>query len=207
MIGSPAAWPRSSLALLLALGLVAAPFGGALAQDKKEPNPFQGFSAENGEPVVVTSESLEVHQNEQKAIFIGNVVAKQGESVLRTPRLVVFYDNAAQAGAAEGAAQATPARSTTAPTQANAIKRLEASGGVVVTSADQKATGADGVFDMASNTATLTGNVVLHQGQNVIRGKQLVVDMKTGVARVIGGTSGLFVPSKDQGAAAKPKAN
>jgi lipopolysaccharide export system protein LptA len=49
---------------------------------------------------------------------------------------------------------------------------------------------------------------VLHQGQNVIRGKQLVVDMKTGVAQVLGGTSGLFVPSKDQqGAKPKPKTN
>jgi lipopolysaccharide export system protein LptA len=203
-----AARSRWSIAALAALGIAAS--AQALAQDKKEASPFQGFSAENGQPVDVTSDSLEVHQDEQKAIFIGNVVAKQGESELRTPRLVVFYDNAAQAaadGQAQGQAPAKPS-STTAPTQANAIKRLEASGGVVVTSADQKATGSDGVFDMATNKATLTGDVVLHQGQNVIRGKQLVVDMKTGVAQVLGGTSGLFVPSKDQGAAKpKPKTN
>ena len=207
MIGKTAALPRGCLAALAALGLFAS--AGALAQDKKEASPFQGFSAENGQPVDVTSDSLEVHQNEQKAIFIGNVVAKQGESVLRTPRLVVFYDNAAQAaadGQATGEAPAKPS-STTAPTQANAIKRLEASGGVVVTSTDQQATGSEGVFDMATNKATLTGDVVLHQGQNVIRGKQLVVDMKTGVAQVMGGTSGLFVPSKDQQGKPKPKTN
>jgi lipopolysaccharide export system protein LptA len=181
------------MAMLVVAACLAAPVP-AWAQ-QKQPNPFQGFSSDSGQPVDVTSESLEVHQNEQKAIFVGNVVATQGESVLKTPRLTVFYDNSGTEGGA-----------TAAPTQASAIKRLEASGGVVVTSADQKATGADGVFDMASNTATLTGNVVLTQGKNVIRGKKLVVDMKTGVARVIGGTSGLFVPTREQGAA-KPKTN
>jgi lipopolysaccharide export system protein LptA len=159
--------------------------GAALAQAKKAPNPFQGFSSDNDQPVDVKSESLEVYQNEQKAIFVGNVVATQGESTLRSARLTVFYDNSG----------------APAPSQASAIKRLEADGNVIVTSADQKATGSKGVFDMTTNQATLTGDVVLNQGESVIRGKQLVVDMKTGVARVIGGTSGLFVPSKDQAAA------
>jgi lipopolysaccharide export system protein LptA len=134
--------------------------GAALAQAKKAPNPFQGFSSDNGQPVDV-------------------------RSTLRSARLTVFYDNSG----------------APAPSQASAIKRLEADGNVIVTSADQKATGSKGVFDMTTNQATLTGDVVLNQGESVIRGKQLVVDMKTGVARVIGGTSGLFVPSKDQAAA------
>jgi lipopolysaccharide export system protein LptA len=132
-------------------------------------------------------------------------VATQGESVLRSARLVVFYVNTQEGAAAEAGKPA--ASSSTAPSQASAVKRLEASGGVVVTSADQKATGSSGVFDMTTNLATLDGDVVLNQGPNVIRGKQLVVDMKTGIARVLGGTNGLFVPSKDQtkpgGAAAK----
>jgi lipopolysaccharide export system protein LptA len=181
--------------LAFVLGLALAGHGHAWGQAKKQPNPFQGFSSDSGQPVDVKSETLEVYQNEQKAIFIGNVVAKQGDSTLRSARLTVFYDNASSGGKGS------------APTQASSIKKLEATGGVVVTSADQKATGASGVFDMASNTATLTGDVVLTQGPNVIRGKTLVVDLKTGLARVVGGTSGLFVPSHDQQVpgAAKPK--
>jgi lipopolysaccharide export system protein LptA len=169
---------------LVPLALILAS-GAAMAQAKKAPNPFQGFSSDNGQPVDVKSESLEVYQNEQKAVFVGNVVATQGESTLRSARLTVFYDNSG----------------APAPSQASAIKRLEADGDVVVTSADQSATGSKGVFDMTTNQAKLTGNVVLNQGESVIRGKELVVDMKTGVARVIGGTSGLFVPGKDQAAA------
>jgi lipopolysaccharide export system protein LptA len=212
-----------AIAALLALA------GGADAQVKKQANPFQGFSSDNGKPVDVKSETLEVYQNEQKAIFIGNVVATQGESILRTPHLVVFYENnnqpdsgnAADANAAKPAAGAAApaAGSSPAPApapaaggtsqdtgQASSIKRLEASGGVVVTANDQKATGSDGVFDMESNTAVLTGGVVLTQGQNVIRGSKLTVDLKTGVARVVGGTTGLFVPSQNnQSSAPKPK--
>ena len=45
------------------------------------------------------------------------------------------------------------------------IKQLEARGGVVVTQKDQTATGELGIFDMQTNTVTLTGNVVMTQGQ------------------------------------------
>ncbi len=37
---------------------------------------------------------------------------------------------------------------------------------------------------MKSNTITLHGNVVISQGQNVIRGDRLVVDMTTSVSRI-----------------------
>src|SRR4029079_8226481 len=80
------------------------------------------------------------------------------------------------------------------------IKRLEARGGVVVTQKEQTATGDLGVFDMKTNTVTLTGNVMMTQGQNVLRGERLVVDLTSGVSRVESGKNGqgrvqgLFVP-------------
>lgn len=207
---------RAVAGVMLAAALGLAAGGAALAETKRASNPFQGFSSDNGKPVDITSDALEVHQNEQMAIFSGNVVAKQGDSTLRAPKLTVYYDNANDTGKGDKPADAAkPADAGqqnadaggTAGTPANSsIRRLEASGGVVVTSQDQKATGSDGVFDMASNTATLTGNVVLTQGGNVIRGKQLVVDLKTGIARVVGGTTGLFMPSS-QNNSQKPKAN
>ena len=55
---------------------------------------------------------------------------------------------------------------------------------MVVTQKDQTATGELGIFDMPTNTVTLTGNVVMTQGQNVLRGDKLVVDLTSGVSRV-----------------------
>ena len=69
------------------------------------------------------------------------------------------------------------------------ISRLEAKGGVVVTQAEQTATGDTGLFDMRANTITLLGNVVVSQGNNVVRGDRLVVDMTTGVSKVDAGAS------------------
>jgi lipopolysaccharide export system protein LptA len=44
---------------------------------------------------------------------------------------------------------------------------------------------------MKSNTVTLTGNpVVMTQGQNVLRGEKLVVDLTSGVSRVESGKNG-----------------
>lgn len=166
---------------LAALGVsLAAP----LAQTKKGANPFQGFTSDSSAPVNINSEQLEYQQEENKAIFSGNVVAVQGESTLRSAHLIAYFLDKES-----GTKNADPTL-----IQTNQLRRLEATGGVVVTSQDQKATGASGVFDITTNTATLSGNVVLTQGENVIRGKQLVINMKTGVARVIGGTNALFVP-------------
>lgn len=209
--------------LPLALALTAADAGAA---PKKAASPFQGFSSDSGKPVDVKSDSLEVHQDEQKAVFTGNVVATQGESVLRTNELTVFYenvDNNAKDGAAKDgkakdaksgdakpadaksadakptdpkAADAKAAEASKAPasgsgTPASSIKKLVARGNVVVTSKDQKATGANGVMDMATNVATLTGGeVVMIQGPNVLKGTKLTVNLKTGIARVEGGGTG-----------------
>ncbi|CAM5774453.1 hypothetical protein LMIY3S_04529 [Labrys miyagiensis] len=217
------------LALLpFALALSAADAGAA---QKKAASPFQGFSSDSGKPVDVKSDSLEVHQDEQKAIFTGNVVATQGDSVLRTNELTVYYDNSEAGGgkkadktdstdaakpadAAAKPADSQPAAATAnqaaadkpaasgSGTQANSIKKLIAKGSVVVTSKDQKATGDYGVMDMATNLATLTGGeVVMIQGPNVLKGKKLVVNLKTGVANVQGGgggVSGVFTQSNDQ---------
>ena len=53
---------------------------------------------------------------------------------------------------------------------------------------------------MQANTVTLTGNVVMTQGKNVLRGDSLVVDLTSGVSRVESGKNGqgrvqgLFLP-------------
>ena len=61
---------------------------------------------------------------------------------------------------------------------------------MAVTQKDQTATGDTGLFDMKSNTVTMTGNVLVSQGPNVLRGERLVVDLTTGVSRVDAGITG-----------------
>ena len=93
-------------------------------------------------------------------------------------------------------ANAAPAEETIPPNQV--FKRIEASGGVVVTSSDQSATGSTASFNMITQMITLSGNVRLAQGGNIITGERLVIDLANSTARVEQGGGerirGTFIP-------------
>ena len=149
-------------------------------------NALQGFSKNRDEPVQIEAASLEVRDKDKIATFSGNVHVIQGDTDLRSKTLVVFYEGDEAGKGGIKAAQPGPGGSSQ-------IKRLEASGNVLVSQKDQTATGDKGVFDMRTNTITLMGNVVISQGQNVLRGERLVVDRVTGVSRMEGGrVQGIF---------------
>jgi lipopolysaccharide export system protein LptA len=170
--------------------------GAALAQGSKgPPNALQGFSQNRGEPVQIQAASLEVRDKEKVATFSGDVHVKQGDTTMLCKTLVVLYEQD------DGKKSKNLKAATPGPGGEQKIKRLEARGGVVVTQKDQTATGELGIFDMPNNTVTLTGNVVMTQGKNVLRGDKLVVNLTTGVSRVessrggLGRVEGLFIPS------------
>jgi lipopolysaccharide export system protein LptA len=196
-----------ALSLAVALAVQGDPLAHAQTKgDAKQPSAFEGFSRDNKEPVRIEANAFEVHDKDRYAVFIGNVVVQQGESTMRSRELKVFYEGSIR-GADKGAAPAkAPAAKAAGNDPAQRIRRLEAHGGVIITNKDQKATGDLGVLDMPTNTATITGNVVLTQGPNVMRGDKLVVDLKTGYSRLEAGAKkkdgtarveGLFVPSSD----------
>lgn len=185
--------------LLIAAALLVMPALGAPPPPSKgPPNALQGFSQNRGQPVHIVATRLEVRDKDKVATFIGNVHVTQGDTDMRCKTLVVFYeqggDTAAQANTMRAAAPGPGGEQT--------IKRLEAHGSVVVTQKDQTATGNLGVFDMKTNSVTLTGSVVMTQGQNVLRGDKLIVDLTSGVSRVesdkrgAGRVEGLFLPSQ-----------
>jgi lipopolysaccharide export system protein LptA len=208
-----------ALALALALSLGAAPC--AWAQQAKKSAGLPGFGTNSKEPIKIDADRLEVFNKEQRAVYTGNVVAIQGDTTIKCPTMIVYFErqnrNAGAAGAAAGASAGQPAA---APANAEgeqeggtSLKRVEAKGGVTVISKDQIATGNEGVFDRGSNRIILTGNVALSQGENVTKGDKLVYNTESGVAVVEGGrVKGFFVPGSDEPGgdtkkkpAAKPK--
>jgi len=166
------------------------------AQPSGPPNALQGFSQNRDQPVHIESATLEVHDKQKEATFSGDVHVTQGDTDMRCKSLVVFYEEEGK-----NAENNTLPAADAGPGGQQRIKRLEARGGVVVTQKDQTATGELGIFDMKSNTVTLTGNVLMTQGKNVLRGETLVVDLTSGVSRVEAGKNGhgrvegLFLPN------------
>ena len=197
---------RLSSQLLIVAALLM-PGGGLMAQpvSKGPPNALQGFSQNRDQPVHIEAATLEVRDKDKIATFSGSVKVVQGDTTMRCKSLVVFYEQDNEDSAPGKTMQAA----TPGPGGQQKIKRLEARGAVAVTQTDQTATGDLGLFDMKTNTVTLTGNpVVMTQGQNMLRGDRLVVDLTSGVSRVESGKNGqgrvqgLFQPG---GATPEPK--
>lgn len=157
------------------------------------PNALQGFQQNRGQPVKIEASRLEVRDKDKVATFTGNVKVVQGDTTMHCKVLVVFYEkkDEAQGGPTGSQPGAPMPAAAPGPAGSSQINRLEAKGNVVVTQKDQTATGDTGLFDMKSNTVTMTGNVLVSQGTNVMRGEKLVVDLTTGVSRVDAGGGGL----------------
>jgi lipopolysaccharide export system protein LptA len=168
---------------LLAPGLVAAqaprPAAGPPVQSL-----LQG-GQDKDQPVQIEAASLEVRDKNKMATFSGDVQVVQGDTTMKCQKLVVFYGQ--EIGVAQSSSQAPdakPAPMLGGPKGAQNIRRIEARGGVTVITKDQNASGDLGVYDLIAKTITLTGNVVVSQGQNVIHGERVVVDTVSGNARV-----------------------
>ncbi len=197
--------PARRLMVLVALAL--AVYGAPLSAQPKmtaaqlvskgPPNALQGFSQNRDQPVHIEAATLEVRDKNKVATFSGDVHVTQGDTGLRCKSLLVFYE---QGKDDDNNNNNTMPAAEAGPGGQQRIKRLEARGDVVVTQKEQTATGDLGIFDMKTNTVTLTGNVVMTQGKNVLRGDKLVVDLTTGVSKVESGRNGhgrvqgLFLP-------------
>jgi len=189
------------LAAIFVCTLVGA--GAAVAQPAKgPPNALQGFSQNRDQPVHIEAATLEVRDKDKIATFSGNVHVQQGDTDMHCKTLVVFYEQDGDTKKGQGKPMQTD---TPGPGGNQKIKKLEARGGVIVKQKDQTATGQLGMFDMKNNTVTLTGDVVMTQGKNVLRGDKLVVDLASGVSRVEsarngkGRVQGLFMPGSGGG--------
>ena len=177
----PSIIPRSAniAGAVLLVGLALGALAPAQAQ-QTEPGlgkSFGGLQVDGDQPISIESNQLVVDDAKAVATFTGNVQVEQGETELRTGRLVVTYKNDETGGS-------QPAGGGGLPGGSNQIERLEASEKVYVKSADQVATADQADFDMGTQIVVMRGNVVLTQGQNVAEGCRLTIQMDTGLARL-----------------------
>lgn len=175
--------------------------------DQTKPDPAKPASARAGapllpggdsrEPIAIDADMLEWFDKEQKAIYTGNVVARQGEGTLKSTQLRIFLLKSDKAAPAAGATPAGPGVAGD-----NQIERMEADGPVELIQKDQTATGDKGFYERGSNAVTLIGNVALRQGGHVTYGERLVYDLDTRQA-VVQKPRGTFAPRNPPAGAPK----
>ena len=153
--------------ILPAAAISAALFGAGYAQAQ------EGISALKGHdrraPIDLAADRAEAQDRADRAIFAGNVVVRQGDLTLRTARLTLAYAN--QNGID--------------------INRIDASGGVVVTSPSETAKGDFAVYDLDEGLITMVGNVRLERGGSYLSGARLTIDLDSGRAVMNGGVRGV----------------
>lgn len=123
-------------------------------------------------PVDVAADRIEVQDRADRAIFSGNVVAKQAALTLSAGRITVAYANT---GGIE-------------------IQRIDASGGVTVRSPSETARGQFAIYDLGSRIITMVGGVTLIRGDSRVQGGRLVLDLNSGRA-VMDGSGGASGPA------------
>ena len=55
----------------------------AKSQETGVPNALQGFATNKDQPIQIEAASLEVRDKDKRAVFTGNVVVKQGDTVMK----------------------------------------------------------------------------------------------------------------------------
>jgi lipopolysaccharide export system protein LptA len=187
MSAAPTTTWRGLIAATAVAVAVAASWSDASAQQKTQgpPNALQGFSQNRDEPVKIRAAALEVREKDKQATFTGDVHVLQGDTEMRCKLLTVFYE---EETGTRNVKAAEPG-----PGGDKQIRRIEAKGSVVVVQKDQNAAGDAAIFNLRENTVTLTGNVVVTRGADILRGQRLVVDLTTGVSKMDQGrVEGLF---------------
>jgi lipopolysaccharide export system protein LptA len=152
--------------LLLTVAAATAVLGG-LAQAQDAVSALRGHNS--NAPIDVASDRIEVQDRADRALFVGNVKVRQASLTLDTERLTVAYSSG-------GGIQ---------------IRRLDASGGVVVRSPSETARGDFGIYDLDKRLITLVGAVRLSRRGSEVNGSRLVIDLDTGRAVIDGGPPGV----------------
>ncbi len=138
-------------------------------------------------PIDVDADRIDVLDQQNHAIFTGNVRVRQGTLTLEANRIKVAYSR--------------PAGGRGDPE----IQRLDADGNVRLATPSERATSRFGIYDVEKRILTLIGNVVLTQGTTRVQGNRLTIDLTSGRSTLDGQTSAGQPGSRVQGRFAVPE--
>ena len=127
-----------------------------------------GSGFNSNAPVDIDADRIEVQDRADRAIFSGNVVARQGNMTMNAARVTVAYTN----------------------TSGVQVERIEASGGVTLRTPSETARGNFAIYDVDRRIVTMIGGVHLTQGSNRVEGGRLVLDLNSHRAVMDGGGTG-----------------
>jgi len=121
------------------------------AEQKKKTDP--GFFSLS-KAISINADSMEYDNRANRALFKGNVVARQDDITMFANAMNVYYS------------------------ETGGLSRVDARGNVRVVQGDRIATGENIVFNNATQTIVATGSPRVWQGDNVVHGRKITVYLK-----------------------------
>jgi lipopolysaccharide export system protein LptA len=142
----------------------------------------ENLSFKNGVDTITARDSLEYWETRRLAVARGDASARREGQRIDADVLTAHFG--------------------TGPKGENRIEQVDALGNVVITTPEEVVHGDEGVYDVLREIATLEGDVRVTRGENQLNGDRAEVNLKTGVSRMLPGSSsggrvkGLFTPEK-----------
>jgi lipopolysaccharide export system protein LptA len=99
-------------------------------------------------------------------VFSGNAMAKQGNKVLKSDRLLLYYKKEPDKKDKVG---------TIETERTGNLEKIEAKGNVSLAQGERLVTGDEAIYYRDSAKIIMTGNAVLSQGKNSIKGDRVIV--------------------------------
>ncbi len=136
-------------------------------------------------PIDVDADRIEVLDQQNQAIFTGNVRVRQSSLTLEANRVKVAFTRPAN-----GDPQ---------------MQRLDADGNVQILTPSERASSRFGIYDVDRRILTLIGGVVLTQGTTKVQGNRLTINLESGQTRLDGSSASGQPGSRVQGRFAVPE--
>ncbi len=162
---------RTVLTVALSLIIILIAQGILWGQDNRS----KLLKAGENKPIDIVSDRLDAYQEKDLVQFSGNVIATQGERVIKSDTLMVFFKKKAENKSTENKKAEKKEAGTDSAAKSNDIDRIEAKGNVRITDKNRIVTGELAVLYNEEQKIIVTGNPVMQEGKNVITGDRVIV--------------------------------
>lgn len=144
--------------------------------------PASAQLSRNGGKTQIGANELQVAERESRAVYLGEVDVVQGDARLRADKLTINFAGSATSINGGGFGD---------------VENMLAEGNVFYITPSLRARGNTGLYDAATETIILTGDVIISRGEDVAKGERLVLKTATGESTLTGGTNsgGAEVPN------------
>lgn len=126
---------------------------------------------------VVTSDDLVMDMEKKVATFTGHVKVVDAKGTMTADKMIVYLTQQEDSG--------------------SGVRRIEATGGVVISQEGSKAIGDEAIYNAAEQTVVLSGAAQVQTEQGIVTGETVIYNMATGTAQVKGRPR-LILPSKEK---------